>query len=266
MVNSQKAIYILDQMPLRRASLVCFLAPWAAANQCSITMLSLAQAHARLLDAGNCDLIIYNAGGPSGNGELFAEVRVLRMISPASPLIVLSDDESLDCIVALKNAGVHACLSNSMDPDIALRAISMILGGGTYFPPAASLFFSSPATEQSSETASNDLSSPIDVADDKLKSIDLVDDIHKMGLTPQQWSVLALLSRGDANKVISRKLGWTETAVKAHVREIMRKFGVSNRTQIAIVAFKCGIVTAPDSNPGSPASELFEVFDRLRLS
>jgi hypothetical protein len=36
--------------------------------------------------------------------------------------------------------------------------------------------------------------------------------------------------------VIGRKLGMTETTVKVHVREIMRKLGVSNRTQVAIAA------------------------------
>jgi len=34
--------------------------------------------------------------------------------------------------------------------------------------------------------------------------------------------------------LIGRKLGMTETTVKVHVREIMRKVGVSNRTQVAI--------------------------------
>jgi hypothetical protein len=44
------------------------------------------------------------------------------------------------------------------------------------------------------------------------------------------------LCQGDPNKVIARKLGMTETTVKVHVREIMRKLGVVNRTQVAIVA------------------------------
>ena len=36
--------------------------------------------------------------------------------------------------------------------------------------------------------------------------------------------------------MIGRKLGMTETTVKVHVREIMRKLGVCNRTQVAIAA------------------------------
>jgi DNA-binding NarL/FixJ family response regulator len=53
--------------------------------------------------------------------------------------------------------------------------------------------------------------------------------------TARQRAVLELLSRGDTNKVIARRLGMREGTVKAHVRQIMRKFGVANRTQVAVV-------------------------------
>jgi DNA-binding NarL/FixJ family response regulator len=55
-------------------------------------------------------------------------------------------------------------------------------------------------------------------------------------LTARQKAVLELLRRGDTNKVIARRLGMREGTVKVHVRQIMRKFGVTNRTQIAVVS------------------------------
>jgi hypothetical protein len=33
----------------------------------------------------------------------------------------------------------------------------------------------------------------------------------------------------------------TETAVKVHVREVMRKLGASNRTRVAVVAARYGL-------------------------
>jgi DNA-binding NarL/FixJ family response regulator len=54
-------------------------------------------------------------------------------------------------------------------------------------------------------------------------------------LTARQKAVLELLRRGDTNKVIARRLGMREGTVKVHVRQIMRKFGVTNRTQVAVV-------------------------------
>jgi DNA-binding NarL/FixJ family response regulator len=56
-----------------------------------------------------------------------------------------------------------------------------------------------------------------------------------LSLTARQKAVLELLRRGDTNKVIARRLGMREGTVKVHVRQIMRKFGVTNRTQIAVV-------------------------------
>jgi len=64
---------------------------------------------------------------------------------------------------------------------------------------------------------------------------DLEDAARNHSLTARQKAVLKLLSRGDTNKVIARRLGMGEGTVKVHVRQIMRKFGVTNRTQVAVV-------------------------------
>ncbi|MGB7827950.1 MAG: LuxR C-terminal-related transcriptional regulator, partial [Pseudolabrys sp.] len=42
--------------------------------------------------------------------------------------------------------------------------------------------------------------------------------------------------QGYPNKRIARQLGLSESTVKVHVRRIMHKFGVANRTQLAFVA------------------------------
>ena len=71
--------------------------------------------------------------------------------------------------------------------------------------------------------------------------------------TERQYAVLVCLCQGDPNKVIGRKLGMTETTVKVHVREIMRKLGVSNRTQVAIAAAHvCADATVELGSADSP--------------
>jgi two-component system, NarL family, nitrate/nitrite response regulator NarL len=64
---------------------------------------------------------------------------------------------------------------------------------------------------------------------------DLEDAARNHSLTARQRAVLELLSRGHTNKAIARRLGMREGTVKVHVRQIMRKFGVTNRTQVAVV-------------------------------
>jgi DNA-binding NarL/FixJ family response regulator len=86
---------------------------------------------------------------------------------------------------------------------------------------------------------------------------DLQDECpHIHDLTVRQKAVLEPLSRGESNKAIARRLGLREGTVKVHVRQIMRKFGVSNRTQVAIVCANEGnqkLATA-DSDGFSPAA------------
>ena len=50
-------------------------------------------------------------------------------------------------------------------------------------------------------------------------------------LTPRQATVLSLLQQGKANKIIAYELGMSESTVKVHIRNIMRKIGATNRTQ-----------------------------------
>lgn len=58
---------------------------------------------------------------------------------------------------------------------------------------------------------------------------------NKITLTARQNQVLTLIKeRGASNKVIAKALGITESTVKLHVTMIFKKYGVRNRTQLAL--------------------------------
>src|SRR4249920_3304087 len=61
--------------------------------------------------------------------------------------------------------------------------------------------------------------------------------LDPVSLSSKQEEVFKLLRRGEANKLIARHLGLSEATVKVHIRQIMRKLGVANRTQAAICTF-----------------------------
>lgn len=44
------------------------------------------------------------------------------------------------------------------------------------------------------------------------------------------------LSQGLSNKEIARQMGLEETTIKLHVKRLISKLGVSNRTQVAVAA------------------------------
>jgi two-component system, NarL family, nitrate/nitrite response regulator NarL len=55
-------------------------------------------------------------------------------------------------------------------------------------------------------------------------------------LSPREREVLLKLVEGHSNKVIARHLGMTEATVKVHLKSVLRKIRVDNRTQAAIWA------------------------------
>jgi DNA-binding NarL/FixJ family response regulator len=57
-------------------------------------------------------------------------------------------------------------------------------------------------------------------------------------LTPREVEVLKLFSQGQTNPQIAQNLLFSVSTVKAHVRSILNKLGVSDRTQAAVRAIE----------------------------
>jgi DNA-binding NarL/FixJ family response regulator len=64
---------------------------------------------------------------------------------------------------------------------------------------------------------------------------------QSFGLSLRELGVLERLQEGSSNKEIARDLGITEATVKVHVKAILRKARVRNRTQVAMWASKFGV-------------------------
>ena len=56
----------------------------------------------------------------------------------------------------------------------------------------------------------------------------------RLPLSSREKEVLDCLGLGAPNKLIARKLGMAEATVKVHIKSVLRKIEVSNRTQAAI--------------------------------
>ncbi|HEY0622799.1 response regulator transcription factor [Sphingomonas sp.] len=68
-------------------------------------------------------------------------------------------------------------------------------------------------------------------------------------LTTREVDILRCLVEGEANKVISRRLSIADATVKVHIKAILRKLHVRNRTQAAIWALGQGL--AGEAQPQS---------------
>jgi DNA-binding NarL/FixJ family response regulator len=119
--------------------------------------------------------------------------------------------------------------------DDAYQALSFILNGGTYFPTV---------TVQSLETGRKQADNSHNGLRSESESKNQKDGTNGVGsadsgyrsanFTSRQREVLDHVRRGESNKLIARHLGMTEGTVKVHIRQMMRKFQVSNRTQLAV--------------------------------
>lgn len=262
----EKTVVVIDAMSFRRARDECFLAPWAKQEGVELIAVRPDEAHAKLvedLDSRNldCRMLIYDIGGGSpASRDILAEIQILRTLWPFVALVLLADDVSLANVISAINAGVQGYFSNAMPPALALQALSFVLHGGTYFPPGA-ITAEPPSSGISrhgcrGHREPSDRTPPDKIPDErpscvqsgmgsmdmsKAESLIVTPDpaapkASSPQLTERQECVLKYLCQGDPNKVIGRKLGMTETTVKVHVREIMRKLGVANRTQVALAA------------------------------
>lgn len=64
-------------------------------------------------------------------------------------------------------------------------------------------------------------------------------DLEKIALlTDRESGVLALICQGSGNKTIARKLAISDSTVRVHVRSILRKLRLQNRTQAALLAHR----------------------------
>lgn len=267
-VPRNKTVIIVDSMPFRRARIESFLSSWARNEQVELISVDPEVAHTRLVDRSPCDMLIYSVGA-APHIQLFTEIQVLHTLRRDAALAMVSDDESPEMIIAAIRSGVRGYLSNSMLPDLALQALSFVLHGGTYFPPNAILAGRPPGGTASIDTGPSNFTQDATLPDlepNYRPSMTVQEEVlydqqgflfdgkasafhgdegdgHRTGpeFTERQHAVLVCLCQGDPNKVIGRKLGMTETTVKVHVREIMRKLNVSNRTQVAIAAGRGGV-------------------------
>ena len=221
------SIVVIDSKKFRQAGIMQLLGTWADATGSKVSAIASDTAiNTDALDA-TCEIIILSIGSASvGDSEQQALIQSIRTYSPRAALVILSDLEDGVEVRAAFEAGAAAFMPTSTEPTVALQALSFIKCGGTFFPPSA--LFQGEEGPQASGRAP-DGSDPTGNAFHDLRA-------YSSKLTAKQQQVFRLLRDGPSNKVIARRLGLSEATVKVHIRSILRKLGVENRTQLAIAA------------------------------
>ena len=201
------AILIVDDHPLFVEALKLVIqGAFPEASLSEATSIDTARA---VLDQGQpFDLVLLDLSMPGTRG--LDGLIELRSRHPKLPIVVVSALEDPRIIHEVMTCGAAGFISKSMRGAELGCAIQSVMDGAVVLPEG----YEPPASGVS------DLSARLAT------------------LTPQQVRVLHMLRQGLLNKQIAYDLGVGETTVKAHVSEILRKLGVSSRTQAVIEAAK----------------------------
>lgn len=71
---------------------------------------------------------------------------------------------------------------------------------------------------------------------------ELAENAPRIELTNRELEVLRLMATGNRNKEIAAALNITEDTIKFHVKSILSKLGVNDRTHAVTIALKRGII------------------------
>ena len=166
--------------------------------------------------------------------EMAAEVRRAQDHSPKVPVIVVAEDDQLSFVREVIGLGVRGYIPTSFDFAMFKEAIQFVAAGGTFVPASVLLRGENAQMSDVDEADSVVKHGRNDVTHENPNRIQ--ERMLAASFTPRELTVIARLRDGKSNKLIARELRLTEGTVKLYVRRIMKKLGVENRTQAALVA------------------------------
>jgi two-component system nitrate/nitrite response regulator NarL len=149
----------------------------------------------------------------------FEGLRRLRDAAPDWRIVVLSTELNLADLVSVLRAGADGYLVSEISLEVLSLSLLLVMSGEKVLPGSLADVLASDRCEFRVSTASRD---------------------HHH-LTERERMILQCLTKGYSNKVIARILNITEGTVKVHLKSLMRKISVVNRTQAALWAGSRGI-------------------------
>lgn len=144
---------------------------------------------------------------------------IISQIKAAAPqtqiLILTVSDEGENLLPAIK-AGAKGFLLKSVSGADVVQAIHQVAAGQAVLPPCLTTHLV------------NELSAPPSTTEE---------------LTDRELDVLQYLTQGLGNKEIATTLNISQNTVKTHVRRILCKLNLRNRTEAATYAMQTGLLT-----------------------
>ena len=175
----------------------------------------------------------------SNESEVITTTRDLRQCLPNARIVAMVDEFSLDNVAAAFGEGVDCYIVSGIGCESLIGVLQLTALGEKVFPSQMAPILTASVWKllANNWNFNNDFN-----------------------LSIREIEILRCLTNGDCNKVIARRLDISEATVKVHVKAVLRKMRVSNRTQAAIWAITRGL------GQREPRVQSQSEFDYLRAS
>jgi len=170
------------------------------------------------------DVVLLDLNMPGLSG--LETLQLLTQDVPGSAVIILTVSEEADELGQALRDGARGYLLKNIDADVLTSAIRRAAGG----EPVIAESMTAKLVEQfrgQANLAANG-SGPSGQA-----------ERHR--LTARERQIVQCLARGASNKVIARELDVSESTVKIHVQNVLKKLNLTNRVQVAVYAVEHGL-------------------------
>jgi DNA-binding NarL/FixJ family response regulator len=168
------------------------------------------------------DVILLDIRMPKLDG--IEATRRLTASGSRARILVLTTFDLDEYVYGAIRAGASGFLLKDVRPADLVDAIRLVAAGNALLGPTV--------TRRLLERFA-DVPEPRDAPTDALAS-----------LTERELEILQLVARGLSNAEIADRLVVSETTVKTHVSNLLRKLGVRDRVQAVILAYEAGLVGA----------------------
>lgn len=191
-----------------------------------------------LLKTSKPDVAIVDIGLPDMTGiEVTQQLRqhTERENIPQPKVLIMTLQDNQEVVLAAFAAGADSYCMKDTSSEQLVDAVRVTAEGNAWIDPTIARIVLS-QVKPSGNAAQNDVAK---VAINRLSD---EEQAINYPLTDRELDVLKLIVDGCSNAAIAEKLYITVGTVKTHVRNILNKLSVDDRTQIAVRALRSGLV------------------------
>ena len=180
-------------------------------------------------------------------GEEYRAISAIRREFPNVKIVGLTRTATAFDAERAVQHGVSALFSKDLPAEALRHALELVAMGGIVGPIAVSY---SPPVEREAQCSG---SAPARLVEAVPKDeAERPDGCNPTGLSNREEQTLKCLVDGMSNKLIARHLDVAEATVKVHLRSLLRKLKVQNRTQAAIWAMQNATAPARPASVPTP--------------